>query len=281
MLSALKKPGEVAAEVIMLRLIHPESFFLVEGDSDSLFWQRFKHETCELINAGSKASVSGAIEILDRREFRGALGLVDADLDRLEEVSRTSSNLVTSEVHDLECLLLRSRAFDGLLVEMADQERLRALERAEERSIRECLLARGLLHGRLRWLAARSGWGPDFRGSLRLSRFVLQETWRLDEEALLDQAADQGCPVVRQELRTALSQLGPVDPWSLCRGHDLIDVLRIGLEGSFGRRGMQFGRDALSRALRLAFDREELGGEGTVRQIRDWEDRNRPFEILA
>lgn len=281
MLSALKRPGEVAAEVIMMRMIHPGSFFVLEGDTDSLFWRPFKHETCEIINAGSKHSVAGAIEILDRRKFRGALGLVDADLDRLEKVRVPSKNLLFSQTHDLECLLLRSRALDRLLVEMADQERLRGVERAEERSIRECLLARGLLHGRLRWLAARFGWGPDFRGSLRLSRFVVQETWWLDEEALLDRAADQGCPVARHELRTALAELGPVDPWNLCRGHDLIEVLRIGLEGSFGRRGMQFGRDALGRALRLAFGREELGGEGTVRQIRDWEDRNRPFEILA
>lgn len=281
MLSALKKPGEVAVEVIMLRLIHPGSFFLLEGDTDSLFWRAFKDPSCEIINAGSKTAVAGAIEMLDRRRFQGALGLVDADLDHLQRAPVRSKNLILSDAHDLECQLLRSRALERVLLELADQDRLMALEQEEGRSLREALLARGLLHGKLRWFASRASWGPDFQGRLQLGNFLHPETWILEEERLLDGAATHpGCPVGRDELSLALGALHPEDPWRLCRGHDLVEVLRIGLKSRFGRRGQQFGRDALSRALRLACGREELGRDATTRDIREWERRNPPFLIL-
>jgi hypothetical protein len=281
MFAASKKPGEVAAEVIMLRLVHSGSFFLLEGDSDCRFWQPFKHETCEIINAGSKLNVMGAIQILDGKNLRGALGLADSDLDQLESSVPLSKNVVLSAAHDLECLLLQSRALDRILIELADADKLRQLEIEEGWPVRQALINRGLLHGRLRWLASQLGWNPSFQTSLRLDRFLDPKSWRLDEVSMLNIAVTMNCPLSREDLEKALKALPQADPWHICRGHDLVDILCVGLRGKFGRPNRNFGRDAVAQSLRLAADRKDVFREPTVKAIRIWQNRNRPFKILS
>lgn len=55
-LSALKGPGEVAAEAIMTRMDFAGTLLIVEGDDDSRFFRgRIDKDACDVIIAGGKA----------------------------------------------------------------------------------------------------------------------------------------------------------------------------------------------------------------------------------
>jgi len=136
---------------------------LLEGEDDHRFWDRRVSQGCELVIGDGKQNVEGAVRRLDTRRFSGALGIVDADFDRLQGRALPSPNLLATDAHDLECVLLRSPALDGVLAEYGDRAKIRRFEATQGGTVRDALLARGLIFGRLRWLALRRGWNLPLR----------------------------------------------------------------------------------------------------------------------
>jgi len=127
--------------------MHPGSFLILEGEDDHRFWRpRVTPRECELIIGDGKPNVEGAILRLDTRNFSGALGLVDDDFDRLQDRASPSPNLLATDAHDLECLLLRSEALERVLAEYGDPGKIRGFEDTHGGTVRDALLARGLVH---------------------------------------------------------------------------------------------------------------------------------------
>ena len=150
----------------MKRQLRRGSFLVIEGPDDLRFWQsRVAPAHCELITGDGKQNVEGALVRLDQRGFAGVLGIVDDDFDALVERPLPSFNLLATDAHDLECVLLRSSALERLLAEYGDPAKIRRFEDAQDCTVRTALIERGLVFGRLRWLALRCGWdlGPGIR----------------------------------------------------------------------------------------------------------------------
>lgn len=280
MKAVARNPGDIVTEVNMTRQVRRCSFLLVEGSTDLHFWRNHSVEgDCDLINSHGKKNVLGAIARLDQRVFSGALGLVDADYDGLTGVSPNSKNLVQTDEHDLEGLLLRSRALDRVLAEHGSEKKLLAFEASENRGVREALLSRGLVFGRLRWLAAREGWPADFT-RLRPSPFTDPETWTVDEQRLYLSAVTMGCPVSEPELKDRLASLPPADPWAICQGHDLVQLLVLGLRKRLGNLKASVGEEQIAGLLRQGLDQAELFATPLASRIRTWETRTPPYRVL-
>jgi len=82
--SWIKNAGHIENEVVMTRRIHRGGFLIPEGEDDHKFWHpRVASLACELVIGDGKQNVEGAIRRLDARNFSGAPGLVDDDLDSL------------------------------------------------------------------------------------------------------------------------------------------------------------------------------------------------------
>ncbi len=120
----------------------------VEGPSDASMWRRWLR--WEPVALGGKAGVLSAMASLAQAHVPGCVGIVDADFDRLDGTLPSSSDVVVSESHDLECDLARSRALDALLAEVADEASLRQL-RGAAATFRDALAERALPFGLVRW----------------------------------------------------------------------------------------------------------------------------------
>lgn len=276
-LSRLKNPGDLFAELLMSRTGFDGSLLVVEGDDDSRFWRRKVADgLCELVIAGGRRNVEGLIAKVDARRFSGALGLVDADFSGIEGAS-PSPNLIYTEDHDLEAMLLQSSALDAVLVEYGDRSRIEAFEGRTGQRVREALLARGLPFGRLRWLSQRRSLRLDFE-RLKPARFVERSGWYLDVDSLHLEAA-RLCGLSPADLRLHLDALPEAPSWALCQGHDLLHILNIGLAGALGNSYP--GHDTLGKMLRQAIQTHELHTSSIYRDIHGWESRNPPYLVLA
>ena len=92
-------PHELANEIRMTRTQFSGSFLIVEGRDDRLFMVLFiALETCEIRVAYGKQNVCDVIDILDEDLFSGALGVIDADFDRIEGISSRSQNVAMPNV---------------------------------------------------------------------------------------------------------------------------------------------------------------------------------------
>lgn len=275
-----KTPGTIAAEVLMECTVHRGSFLLVEGDDDVRFFRpRINDDSCHLVDCRGKRNALAAIARLDQVRLRGALAVVDDDFDTLLGTAPPSLNLVRSDAADLECVLLRSPALDRVLAELADPDAVRRLQQ-EEGGVRTALLSRGLPFGKLRWLALRRGWELRFE-QLKATNFVAAETWQVNLDALYEEGVRLGMPLAKEAIAAELDALPAADPYWVCRGHDLIDILVVGLKGSLGRGGRtQPSRELVSSLLRQSLHADEFAATLLHAGIASWQDRSPPYQVL-
>ncbi len=261
----------------MSRTQHKGSFLILEGSDDLRFWRLRTHHACKMVDGEGKTNVVGGIEHLDSAGFEGALGVVDDDYDSLLGKPLSSPNLVVTDVHDLECLLCRSTALDKVLVEYGDNYKLQRFETESGQDARGALLERSTAIGHVRWAALRLGIAIHSK-KMRIPRFVAEDDWSVDDdETMLAVVA----PDHVRELKLGIDALPKVDPWCVARGHDMIEILRIGLKKVLGNISPTVGEEEIGRALRLAaLSIDELKNTGLGQAIQDWEFRNRPYFIF-
>jgi hypothetical protein len=279
-LSEYKSPGDIEAEVLMMRQVHAGSFLLVEGVTDVRFWTpRVADGACELVDGNGKPNVEGALTRLDSRGFAGVLGIVDDDCDSLDFRMLPSPNLIATDAHDLECLLLRSPALDRVLGEYGSKIKIKNFEKSRGIGVRDALVGLGLELGLLRWLSRREGWPYPF-GDRGPARFIDKATWAIDTERLHSEVIVSGAYASVTDLRAAIDTLPDHDPWSICQGHDLIAILGIGLREVLGTLKGGTGVDHIAAMLRSAYDDIELQSGHLGASIRAWERANAPYQIL-
>lgn len=279
MLKGHKDPAILATEIKMTRMLHDGAFLVVEGPDDFRFWKARKGADCELVEGEGKPNVVKGIQRLDTQNFEGALGVVDDDYDSLLGIDHGSRNLVATDTHDLECLLCRSSALDSVLAEFGNPSRIRRFEEDNGTDVRTGLLNRALVFGRLRWSAARLGLPID-HDVIRIPRFTDQQTWDVDHDGLMRAVSQGGSPGDEEELAQQITQSPPADPWRIVRGHDVMEILRIGLRRVLGELPASVGKNQIARVLRAAMSREELEETTLWADMRRWETANRPYRVL-
>lgn len=106
------------------------------------------------------------------------------------------------------------------------------------------------------------------------------QTWEVDRDALHAVAVQSGLGRQTDDLRSKLASLPDAPPWSICHGHDLIELPRIGLHGVLGRPERRIGAGEIASRLRGSYQDADLHGSLLAGSIRDWEARNPPYRIL-
>jgi hypothetical protein len=99
------------------------------------------------------------------------LAVVDADFSRLENAPPPTGSVLLTDLHDIECMMLASPAFEKLVGEFADVLRIRAFEQRVGHSLLEVLARNVMPLGYLRWVSLRQRLNLRF-DELHFHRFV-------------------------------------------------------------------------------------------------------------
>nr|WP_243146916.1 DUF4435 domain-containing protein [Scytonema sp. UIC 10036] len=123
-----------ANQIRLRRSTFSGTFLLVEGSSDKTFYDRFVDKAaCQLVSVSGKPSsklrVIAVLEILEKSTFQGILAIIDADFERLETFIYSSPNLLRTDTHDLETMLINSPALNKVVAEFASEEKIVAQDR--------------------------------------------------------------------------------------------------------------------------------------------------------
>ena len=270
MLSGHKNPGSISAEIMMRRLVHCGAFLVVEGVDDERFWSTRRHDTCELVNGEGKRNVVGAAHLLDNGNIRGVLGIVDDDYDSLMGIRHKTPNLVVVDAHDLECLLCRSPALDIVLAEFGVPSKIQEFEEVSGIDVRSGLLERMMVFGKLRWAAMSYDLDIDYK-AIRVLEFVDIDKWAVDGDKLIRAVVKDNSPHDIEVLKGRIAQLPLADPWLVAHGHDMIQILCIGLRRVLGTLPANRGPKDIARVLRAAISMEDLKMTTLYADMRTWE----------
>ncbi|MEH1765220.1 DUF4435 domain-containing protein [Nostoc sp.] len=275
----------VANQIRLRRSTYTGTFLLVEGSSDKTFYQRFVDQlVCELVETSGKPSSKqraiDILKILEQSNFQGVLAIVDADFDRLETLLYTSPNLLRTDSHDLETILINSPAFNKVVAEFGSEEKIAQFNP----DIRLVLLENGISVGYLLWVSKCEGLNLTFDG-IKFSKFIDEQTLQIDELKLIQEVKNksQAYSLRDEDLQKQLKsqKSNNYDPWQMCCGHDLVEILSIGLRKVLGsNKATDVEPNSLERSLRLAYEEIYFRQTQLYLDIRTWEINNQPFRVL-
>ena len=272
---------EVANEIRMLRSHHSGTFLVVEGVTDRLFVEAFTCDaSCQVIVAHGKTNVRQVIHILDETEFDGALGLIDADFDRITGHCNVSPNIVMYDRHDLETMLFASTAFDRVLLEFGSPGKISQYSS----DVRSEIVSRSVAIGCFRLHSTQAKLGLRFKG-LDYSRWIDRRSFNWTVSKLvsavknLSQRHDLNSVVLETAIRR-LMNCG-YDSYEICRGLDLLEVLSIGLRCILGScSASEVSASVLGRSFRLAYSEQEFARSHVVKCFRQWESDSIGYRVL-
>ena len=276
----------IANGIRMQRSQHAGAFLVVEGDTDSRLYKRFvDYRACQLVVAHAKNKAIEALDILEQDSFSGILVIVDADFWVLEGKQPARSNLLLTDTHDLETMILASPALDKFLAEYGSPTKIEALTSQRGQAVREMLIESGTPIGYLRWVSLQDNLALKFE-DLSFSKFVDDRTLAVDEAKMIKTVKDhsQTPRLDERELQNRMTKLknNTHDLWHVCCGHDLICILSIGLRKVLGSHSSySIQPQVIETMLRLAYEWVYFQVTRLYQSIKAWEEVNHPFKILA
>ena len=274
----------VANAIRMKRALFVGAFLVVEGVTDKLVYGLvLDHEGCMFEIAHGRDNVLGAIRILNADSFSGVLGIIDADFANITGEEIPEDNILQTDLHDLECMMLNSPAFDRMLEEFGSDNRVAAFE-ATNPAIARQLATNAVPLGCLRLISIQQGLKLKFEG-LTFSRFVERSKLQIDSTEMIREVVNnsQKYRLDQTELREQVvieAQKGH-ECWQISCGHDIVEILSFAFRKTFsGKSGGEVAAESLERCLRLAYDATYFKETNLYQAMNDWEQRNPDYPIL-
>lgn len=299
-MSSYSSPYDIANEIMMQRATgsYSGTFLLVEGRSDKLFYQRLVDvQQCEIVvvsaltdadnsdnksgnYGGAKNLVLRVLKILEENNTPGILAVVDSDFWQLENYVPNSQNLLVTDTHDLETLIMKSPALEKVIAEFGSEDKIAKFNR----DIKETLLAVGMPVGYLRWISLQDDLGLSFQ-NLSFNKFLSSNKLTLDETQLIKEVKNKSQKPALDEnlIRNKLSNFKKRndDAWLVCCGHDLVEILSLGLRKTWGSNdSKEVKPELLEKCLRLAWEVSYFYQTELSKSLQKWEENNRPYRVL-
>lgn len=272
-----------ANQIRMQRSSYEGTVLIVEGRYDKLVYGNIFNikEQYFTVTFGKEKALE-TIKILNQDNYKGVLAIVDADFSKLEENYELLPNVLLTDDHDLEIMMIKSPAFDKLMKERGSEQKIKKFINQD---IRNDLLQSGKKLGYLRWISLKNNLGLKFE-DLNYSKFLKKETLLIDNIKELIKTVknnSQKSHLDENDIKQNIEDLEKqnYDLLQICCGHDLICILSIGLCKRWGSWNTnEVKPETLERELRLAYEKEFFTSTELYQLIQDWENNNNPYKIL-
>jgi hypothetical protein len=278
-------PHTLANEARMRRAAFKGSFMYVEGPSDQKFYGMFVDGShCQIIIAHSRSNVIEACSILVADHFRGTVGIIDADFDHIANSPEAPATVFRTDLHDAECMMLASSAFEKVLFEFASNEKLQNWQMTRSRKIGEHLLQQAAKVGALVWHSLRNQINLKFE-DLAPKEFMDEASLVVDETKLIAHVKNKSHrqDLAPHDLAAGMKSIleANLDGWQITRGHDYVDLLGFSLRKTLGScDALQVARSSLEVALRLAYSGADFRKTRLYTRIANFQEFEKPFEFF-
>ena len=268
---------DVANTVMMLATAFDGTIAVVEGVTDRrLYGKFFDKENVEIVIAHSKSNVRNTIrETYRERKFRRVVGIIDADLDRLTGKAHHAPLFLT-DARDCEGMMMDSKAFDDILDEYGDRDRMDRFTDSHG-SIKKAIMSAAYPIGLLMYLSDAKGLGLSFK-ELDYEYFIDRKSLKCDVKRMIESIMSRSRAARHISVKNIFQMImmeEEHDKKDVCRGHDLMAVMAIGLRYIFGASNSRsLNDDILSGSFRLAYDRDDLEATMLYKESSEWCKKN-------
>ena len=107
--------------------------------------------------------VIAVINNLEQTHYQKALGIVDADFRKLDNETLASNNILLTDVHDLETMIVQSPAFEQVIQSYYVRKKYETFIANKSDDLRNILLHLAKPMGYLKWVNKIQSYGLLFR----------------------------------------------------------------------------------------------------------------------
>ncbi|MFX0073393.1 MAG: DUF4435 domain-containing protein [Candidatus Hermodarchaeota archaeon] len=278
----------------------PYPYLIVEGICDISFFKKICSKKCDIRQANGKENVIEVVMTLEQEDCK-ILGIIDSDFWNLENIISNSPNLLVTDFHDIEIMMIETQAFNSVLIEFGNSEKISEIEQIHDLSLKEILYNECKKIGYTRLFAKKNS---DFEElnlkRLKFDNFFDYNNFTINEDRLIQTVLNNtdNWTLLKTNLdviyatnidvdfiKDLIHQLHDpyIDLRQLCRGHDLTKILIIGLIMNFGQiRNPNFpsNRRALESNLRIGYNKNDFHQTKLYLSIKNWENNNNGYLIL-
>ncbi len=270
--------SDISNNVFMMRTAFKGTMLVVEGPTDHRLYGKFTdREDVRTVIAYSKDNVKGVIrEVYGKRGMKEVIGIIDSDLDLLMK-NRAAPPLFRTDTRDAESMIMSSESFREVLWEYADQDKLARFE-SRYGDVAERIEDGAYPVGLLMYLSQTEDLNLCFK-DLNFEDFIDKYTLKCDLASLCRSVVSNTAATrVRPgELRVMLDEYMHEKHYvdEVCRGHDLVNVMAIGLKYIFGSdNATRIKASVLGSALRLSYDYGEFRRTKLYEDSKAWAEKN-------
>jgi hypothetical protein len=271
----------VARKIKMLKSsFRNKNFLVVEGITDRRLYEKFiDQNNCHIIDADTRENVIECVNTLVREKFLCVLGIIDSDFSKITGECDTNEYILSTDTHDLETMMIESPALENIIVEYADRNKFLEFIKDKGSELRAILLKAGQVIGNMRLCSSAHKYRFCFK-ELDYKKFIDEQSLEINEDKLIDEVFSNSPKkkisdksIIKQEmLRLAKREY---DPWHICCGHDLTEIILIGLKSIFGdynSRHLILGN--LEGSFRLSYEFAYFSETELYKKILEWEKKN-------
>lgn len=278
-------PERIATQIRIRRGAYSGTFIIVEGSTDARVYQDcVDSKKCEFSIAHNKDKAIRALAILEKDNFAGVIAIVDADFSRLEGNLPASPNLLVTDYHDLEIMIIQSPVFDKVITEFGSEGKIIGFAK----DIRLSLLETGKSLGYLRWVSLKENLALKFEGLdiKDFKVFIDDQTLTVNQLEMIKKIKNNSKKYSLKET-DILDKLENLqddthDPRQVCCGHDLIYILSIGLCKAWGTwDSRDFKPELLEKWLRVTYGEVYFRSTQLYLSIKNWENNNQLYQVLS
>jgi hypothetical protein len=272
---------DIVQEIRFERQVHKGSFLLLEGPEDLMRFTRFIDEKlCSTVNCFGRSNLINAIKLLYEDGFAGALGLADADFDRLMGSLETHEGLIYSDSHDFDMDWACEQTLHRYLQEVGDPDKCMAAGNAP--GIAAMIFGAVKPLSILRYINHHQGLRyrlTDVRHSDIVNDGVVEVDLLIEH---VSRGAFSSAEKKERLGRLVKGHLGSQhNPLQITNGHDFLALLGITLRSKLGKRlPPQTWQSEVQIHFRLAYSEEDFFQSGVFQAIVEWQNENPPYIIL-
>jgi hypothetical protein len=261
------------------------AFIFVEGASDAKFYAMFiDTKQCQLIITEGRTVLLDACRVLERALFDGFFGIIDADFDHVDSKIVGVKDVFPTDLHDAECSMLATSAFDKLLQQLAVESKLQSWNKLHCGEIRDHLLRESSKVGYLLWFSNLEKLNLHF-SALEVKDYADPSTLNVNLKQLVRHVKNKSS---RHDLPDDFL-IGGIEKqmsvtqelWQVVRGHDFVDLFGFGLRSAWGNwKSSEVTCERLEIELRLAYSENHFLCTRLFGMIRAWEISHASFHVL-
>jgi hypothetical protein len=277
---------EIANEIRMRSLYDSGPFILVEGSSDVTFFSHHMTANIEnIIPTFGWESLFDVIVSLSADLQDKTIGVIDRDYRGIVQARPKPANVFTTDSHDLETMMFSSNAFQKVLIQKSSKQKVKAYP-SEGRGVKKTIIKLAGFIGYLRFYSQYKGKNYSF-DEMDIEKFIRRKDLYFSESKFTSHLRSnnpKNSSIPNKILKTCIAECNKVailnNPYMLCCGHDLTEIMAMGLKslwGSYSAR--EISGKLLEDSFMLAYTSHMFSETNLFRQISDWFNDRGYYEL--